>query len=93
MYCVKCRRVTETKNITIATAKNGRLMRHGQCITCVKTIHQFIKSDASGGSFINTLVNDLPFEMHLPGHNFTCPGKNSTKCLIRMESQRSEVYQ
>ena len=25
MYCVKCRRVTETKNITIATSRNGRL--------------------------------------------------------------------
>ena len=36
MYCVKCRRVTKTENITIATSKNGRLMRRGQCITCGK---------------------------------------------------------
>ena len=35
---------------------------------------QFIKSDATGGSFLNTFVNNLPFEMHLPGHNFTGPG-------------------
>ena len=43
MYCLKCRRVTETENITTATSKNGRLMRRGQCITCGKnedTIHQ-----------------------------------------------------
>ena len=33
---------------------------------------EFIKRD--GGSFLNTLVNKLPFEMHLPGHNFTGPG-------------------
>ena len=33
MNCVKCRRVTETENITIAKSKNGRLMRRGQCIT------------------------------------------------------------
>ena len=26
MYCLKCRRVTETENITTATSKNGRLM-------------------------------------------------------------------
>ena len=36
MYCLKCRRVTETENITTATSKNGRLMRRGQCVTCGK---------------------------------------------------------
>ena len=72
MYCLKCRRVTETKNITAATSKNCRLMRRGQCIIW-KTKTQFIKSDATGGSFLNTLVNKLPFEMYLPGHNFTGP--------------------
>ena len=36
MYCLKCRRVTETENIATATYKNGRLMRHGQCVTCRK---------------------------------------------------------
>ena len=39
-----------------------------------KTKTQFIKSDATGESFLNTLVNKLPFQMHLPGHNFTGPG-------------------
>ena len=36
-----------------------------------KTKTQFIKRDATGGSFLNTLVNKLSFEMHLQGHNFT----------------------
>ena len=71
MYCLKCRRVTETEEITTATSKNGRLMGCGQCIICEKNKTQFIESDATGGSFLNTLVNKLPFEMHLPGHNFT----------------------
>ena len=74
MNCLKCRRVTETENITTAMSKNGRLMRRGQCITCGRTKTQFIKRDATGGSFLTTLVNKLPFEMHLPGHNFTGPG-------------------
>ena len=51
-------------------SKNDRIMRRGQCITCEKTKTQFIKRDATG-SFLNTLVNKLSFEMHLPGHNFT----------------------
>ena len=36
MYCLKCRHVTETENITTVTSKNGRLMRRGQCVTCGK---------------------------------------------------------
>ena len=79
MYCLKCQRVTETKNIATATSRNGKLMRRGQCITCEKTKTQFVKKGAAGGSFLNTLVNKLSFEMHLPGHNFTGPEKNSLK--------------
>ena len=81
MYCVKCRRVTETENIATATSRNGRLMRRGQCITCGKTKTQFIKKGAAGGSFLNTLVNKLPFKIHLPGHNFTGPGTKLYKRL------------
>ena len=81
MYCLKCRRVTATENITTATSKNGRLMRRGQCITCEETKTQFL--GAVGGSFLNTLVNNLPFEMHLPGHNCTGPG---TKLYKRLNS-------
>ena len=74
MYSFKCRRVTETeKKITIATFKNGRLLRCGQCITCGKNKTRFVKKLVAGGSFLNTLVSKLPFEMHLPGHNFTGP--------------------
>ena len=39
-----------------------------------KTKTQFTKRDVTDGSFLNTLANKLPFEMHLPGHNFTDPG-------------------
>ena len=48
-----------------------------------KTKTQFIKRDAAGGSFVNSLVNKLPFEMHLPRHNFTGPG---TKLYTRLNS-------
>ena len=80
---LKCRRVTETENITTATSKYGRLMKRGQCITCGKTKTQFVKKGAADLSFLNTLVNKLPFEMHLPGHNFTGPGTKLYKRLNR----------
>ena len=93
MYRVKCRRVTETENITTATPENGRLMRRGQCITCGKKLRlNLLTKGAAGGRFLNTLVNKLSFEMHLPVHNFTGPGRKLYERLIRMERQRSGVY-
>ena len=80
MYCLKCRRVTETENIATATSRNGRLMRRGQCITYGNKT-QFIKNDATGGSFLKSLVNKLRFGMHLPEHNFTGPGTKLYKRL------------
>ena len=77
----KCRRVTETENITTVTCKNDRLMRRGQCVTYGKIKCQFVRKDVAGGSFLNSLVNKLPFEMHLPCHNFTGPGTKLNKRL------------
>ena len=48
-----------------------------------KTKTQFIKRDVTSGSIFNSLLNELPFEMHLPGHNFTGPG---TKLYKRLNS-------
>ena len=42
---------------------------------------QFVKKEVAVGSFLNTLVNKLPFEMHLPGHNFTGRGTKLYKRL------------
>ena len=81
MYCLNCRRVTETENITTVTSKNDRLMSRDQCVTCGKIKWQFVRKDVAGGSFLNSLVNKLPFEMHLPGHNFTGPGTKLNKRL------------
>ena len=83
MCCIKCRRVMQTENVTNATSKNRILMRRGQCITCGKSKTQFVKRGAAVGNFLNTLMNNLPFEMHLPGHNFTGAG---TKLYKRLNS-------
>ena len=71
MYCVKCKRVTETINTVRVTSKNGRLTNRGKCRVCGITKTQFVKS---GADVLNTMVNKLPFELHLPGHSFTGPG-------------------
>ena len=80
MRCLKCRRVTETENIT-TTSKKWWTYEAWSMHHMPKTKTQFIKRVADGGSFLNTLVNKLPFEMHLPGHNFTGPGTKLYKIL------------
>ena len=51
-------------------------MKRGTCVIC-GTIIKVQK----GGSLLNKAINNLPFEMHLPGHNFTEPGTKLKKWL------------
>ena len=51
MFCLKCRRITETENITTAVITNSRLMRRGQCVACGKIMTQFIKKGLLGEVF------------------------------------------
>ena len=73
MYCVKCKKATDISGVQFVDSKNGRNMKRGTCVTCGMTKTQFIK-EQKGGSLLNKVINNLPVEMHLPGHNFTRPG-------------------
>ena len=53
-------------------------MKRGTFVICGMT--KFIKAQ-KGGSLLNKAINNLPFKMHLPGHNFTGP---STKLKKRL---------
>ncbi len=85
-YCIKCKRVTDTSDTQNVVTKNGRNMKKGKCVVCGVTKTQFVKgkngvSSLKGGSVMNKAINNLPFEMHLPGHNFTGPGTKLSKRL------------
>ena len=80
MYCVKCKKRTETTKERMTTTKNNRHMKRGTCIVCGMTKTQFIKAPY-GGSLLNKAINNLPIEMHLPGLNFTGPGTKLNKRL------------
>jgi len=71
MYCVKCKKHTETTDVQLLTARNSRLMQRGICSVYGKRKTQFVKA---GSGLFNKAVSNLPFELHLPGHNFTGPG-------------------
>ena len=80
MYCVRCKKNTKTTNEQIATTSNNRQMKRGKCAICGTTKTQFVKS-SKGGSILNKMINNLPIEMHLLGHNFTGPGTKLNKRL------------
>ena len=80
MYCVKCKKTTNTSNELVIETKNNRRMKRGTCVVCGKTKTQFVKF-TRGGSVLNKFINNLPVEMHLPGHNFTGPGTKLNKRL------------
>ena len=81
MYCVKCKKQTNITNEHFTTSKNKRNMKRGTCVICGTTKTQFIKAQ-TGESLLNKFINNLPVEMHLPGHNFTGPGTKLNKRLI-----------
>jgi hypothetical protein len=85
MYCVKCKQITDTADTQTVTVKNGRMMKRGKCAVCGKIKTQFVKN---GGSILNSVINKLPFELHLPGHNFTGPGTRLDKRLNADETPK-----
>ena len=80
MYCVKCKKKTNTTSEKLITTSNNRTMKRGNCSVCGTTKTQFVKS-SKGGSILNKMINSLPVEMHLLGHNFTGPGTKLNKRL------------
>ena len=80
MYCVRCKKKTNTTNEKTVITSNNRTMKRGKCSVCGTTKTQFVKS-SKGGSLLNKMINSLPVEMHLLGHNFTGPGTKLNKRL------------
>ena len=83
MYCFKCKKKTQTINQREATTINGRRMLKGNCKICNTKKNVFVSGGnmKKGGSILNRMINTLPVEMHLPGHNFTGPGTKLQKRL------------
>ena len=91
MYCIRCKQITDTAAIQFVISKNGRNIKRGTCSICGITKTQFVKRDAAGEGIMNGFINKLPFEMHLPGHNFTGPGTKLSKRLNKDGSQKLGV--
>ena len=80
IYCLKCKRKTESKDIEEVVTKNNRNMLKGICVVCGTKKSKFI-GKIEGKGVINNMINKLPFEMHVPKYNYLGPGTNLKKRL------------
>ena len=48
MYCVRCKKSTDTSQTEKTVSKNNRHMLRGKCVVCGTTKTQFIKGPAKG---------------------------------------------
>jgi len=60
---------------------NNRQLLQGICVVYGTKKSKFISVSTSSKGFLNKAINSLPFEMHLPGHNFNGPGTKLNKRL------------
>ena len=80
IYCLKCKKKTDTINEHETTTKNNRRMFKGKCKICGTTKNQFISSKIKGANLADTIIDKMP-EMHLPNHNYTGPFTKLSKKL------------
>jgi Domain of unknown function (DUF5679)/Phospholipase A2-like domain len=97
MYCVKCKRKTETVDVQNVISKNNRSMLRGKCTVCGCAKTQFIKLTTGGDlvSSLNSVTNKIklpwaqfPGEMHIPGMNFAGPGTNLDERLTSTDAYK-----
>src|SRR5258708_26821002 len=64
MYCVKCKKKTESKNIIQNfVTKNNRSMLKGVCTICGSNKCTFVSMKSGKG--MNDIINNLPIELHM----------------------------
>ena len=58
-YCLKCRKIMESKNPKVARAKNRRIMFLSTCVVCNSKISKFFQQE-SGGLISNLAGVNVP---------------------------------
>ena len=48
-YCLKCRKITESKNPEVVKTKNGRIILLSECGVCDSKKSKFIKEQEASG--------------------------------------------
>ena len=93
MYCVKCKKTTNTSNEQLTTTKNNRRMKRGTCTICGTTKTQFVKF-TKGGSVLNKFINNLPKKWSKPINRVDKAAYNHDICYLKNNdtATRNAVY-
>lgn len=81
MYCLKCRKKTDTINPKHKKTKNNRLLLTGRCAVCNSIKSQFIAGKTAGFSTGAGLFSKYKGEKHIPKYNYCGPGTRLDKRL------------
>lgn len=75
-YCLKCRKDTDSKNVTLGTTKNGRKIARSVCGVCGSRKTKFLPQKEGGAIDIHKAILPLlPKKgLTLPGYNYCGPG-------------------
>ena len=60
LFCLKCRKITDSKNPKVARTKNGKIMLLSKCAVCDSKKSKFIKEQEASG-----LLSNLGIKIHL----------------------------
>ena len=64
LYCLKCRKNTESKNPKVVKTKNGRIILLSKCALCDSQKAKFIKEEEASGLLsslaIKTPLSNIP---------------------------------
>ena len=51
----------------------------------------FVMNTSQGAGVLNTVINKLPFELHLPGYSYCGPGTKLRKRLARGDPPKNKL--
>ena len=88
MYCIRCKKQTDTTNEQFTTSKNNRRMKRGKCAVCGITKTHFVKS-TKGGSILNKMINNLPVEILLKNND---TATRNAVCDKNMLKEMNDIY-
>ena len=103
MYCVKCKKKTDTLDIIQITTTNNKHMMKGVCSICGKNKSSFVSNklgvepSVGKGFSLNSFVNNLPIELHqfaekgedVPGAHLTI--NKNIHTVDRVQNMNSEL--
>lgn len=74
IYCVKCKKNTDTNNITNRVSKNGKNMVQGSCSVCGTKKTRFVSAGQSGGMIDTSKLRTMELKPHeILRHNIGKP--------------------